>query len=452
MKRNAIKRFPMSDTVLIALEPEDKDYRVKDSENLYFSVSHKGNKRWDFRYKDPITQKWAWLGLGSFNEVSGKLARKKADEWKTLISQGISPKDYKEEKAKEAENNVLCTFKYLADNYCLGKKWTDDTRKRNEGSLKNHVYPLMGKRDYRKITKKEWLELFQEIQKKPHPKTGKPIIEMGNRVRGLCKDIYDLAEVTGLIDYNPISGIHKFLEKHEKKNMAHVAIDELPALLQAIRRFPSRQTSIGLELSILFGCRPSEMRKAVWEEFNFDKKLWTIPAHRMKKRIEHVIPLPKQAIALLEELKQFSGNSPYLFRGRSRSNIPISNNTFGKALKEMGYQGKQTPHGFRHILSTALREHGFQREWVESALAHKVGGVEGVYNKAVYLNQRTQMMQIWANYLDALAEDKEHDIPSNIDMIGDLIKRLDLSTEQSTLLKVYFDSMTDDSEIDQKIA
>ncbi|MDX8276161.1 tyrosine-type recombinase/integrase [Acinetobacter pittii] len=404
MKRTAVKRFPMSDTVLVALESESKEYRINDGDNLYFAVHQRGNKRWDFRYKKPLTGKWTWLGLGAYPEVSGKLARQKAAEARQLLANGIDPKEQRDQEKLELLNGDQFTFKSLAVEYCNNKTWTDGTRTRNEGALNNHVYPLMGSRDYRKITKKEWLDLIRGIQKKLHPRTGKPIVEMGNRIRGLCREIYDLAEVTERIEFNPLSGLEKFIEKHEQQNMDSVKIDELPKLLVDIRAYPSRVTSIGLQLLSMLACRPTELREATWDEFNLEKGLWTIPSKRMKKRIEHTIPLPTQALILLNELKSYSGNSVYLFKSRSDSNRPVSNNTFNKALKSMGYQGKQTPHGFRHIFSTELREQGFARDHVEAALAHKVGGVEGVYNKAIYVEPRKAMIQRWADYLDGLVD------------------------------------------------
>lgn len=402
MKRTNTIKKPMKDTVLSSLEPESKEYRINDGDNLHFVVNPKGNKRWELRYKKPSDLKWSWLGLGTYPEVSGKLARQKAEDARQLLADGIDPKEHREEQKQALLNSDQFSFKSLAEEYCKSKNWTDATRVRNEGALRNHVYPVMGNRDYRKITKKEWLQLIQQIQKKPHPKTGKPIIEMGNRVRGLCKEIYDLAEVTGRIDHNPLSGIDKFIDKHAKENMKHVSLDELPALLKAIRIYPNRQTSIGLQLLSMLACRPNELNEAVWSEINFEKGLWIIPANRMKKRIEHHIPLSTQALKLLDELKQYSGQSPYLFRSRTNSNKPTSDNTFNKALKTLGYQGKQTPHGFRHIFSTQLREMEFTRDHVEAALAHKIGGVEGIYNKAIYLEPRRSMMQEWADHLDEL--------------------------------------------------
>ncbi|HCU0823542.1 TPA: tyrosine-type recombinase/integrase [Acinetobacter baumannii] len=405
MKRTDPIKKPMKDTVLSSLEPEaHTEYRINDGDNLHFVVSPKGNKRWDFRYKNPLTQKWNWMGLGAYPEVSGKLARQKAAAARELLADGIDPKEHRDQEKQALLNSDKFSFKSLAVEYCNNKTWTDGTRTRNEGALNNHVYPLMGNRDYRKITKKEWLDLIRDIQKKLHPRTGKPIVEMGNRIRGLCRDIYDLAEVTGRIEFNPLSGLEKFIEKHKQQNMDSVKIDELPKLLVDIRAYPSRVTSIGLQLLSMLACRPTELREAIWDEFNLEKGLWTIPSKRMKKRIEHTIPLPIQALTLLNELKTYSGNSAYLFKSRSDSSRPVSNNTFNKALKSMGYQSKQTPHGFRHIFSTELREQGFARDHVEAALAHKVGGVEGVYNKAIYVEPRKAMIQRWADYLDDLVD------------------------------------------------
>ncbi|MDB0115229.1 tyrosine-type recombinase/integrase [Acinetobacter baumannii] len=440
MKRSDIKRRPLSDSVLANLEVDVKEYREKDSDNLYFRVKVNGNKSWQLRYKNE-SGIWTWFGLGAYPEVSGKLARQKASEIRKLISNGCDLKQFKQNQMQAKSGGGRFDFKSLAQEYCDSKTWVEDTRTRNVGALHNHIYPIMGNRDFRKITKKEWLELFQVIQRKLHPRTGKPIIEMGNRVRGLCKDIYDFAEVKGLIDHNPIHGVQKFLEKHTKQNMLHITEEELPDLLKAIRNYPSQSISIGLQLSIMLGCRPTEMRMAEWKEFNLERALWVIPAHRMKKRIEHTIPLPQQALELLGNLKYYSGDSPYLFRGRDSTNKAISNNTFNKALKTMGYAGKQTPHGFRHILSTALRERGFAREHVEAALAHKTGGVEGVYNKAVYLSQRTEMMQLWADYLDAVVKGENFNLMPPIVENTNIAQELGLNQEQSDEIRALFSKL-----------
>lgn len=445
MKRVDIKKYPLSDTTLASLEPEEKEYRVKDSNNLYFTVHSKGNKRWELRYKRPSDGKWTWLGLGGYPSVGGKLARKNAEEMRKLISEGIDPKIDRENKKQAELLSKSYTFEQLAIEFCLTKTWTEGTRVRNEGALKNHIYPVMGKLDYRKITKKAWLELFKAIQKKLHPKTKEPIVEMGKRLCTLCREIYDFAEVTGRIDYNPVAGITKFLDKHEKQNMPHVSEKELPELLKKIKAYPNRMTAIGLELSVMLGTRPSEMRQAVWEEFDFQENLWSIPAHRMKKRKEHIIPLPQQALSLLNELKIITSDSVFLFPSRSTKKKPISNNTFNKALKSLGYQGRQTPHGFRHILSTTLREKGFRKEYVETALAHTVGGVEGVYNKAQYLKQRAVMMQKWANYLDDLVNNSASAFGYENTDIFDSLENMGLSEDQKNIISKVIEQLLMDS-------
>jgi integrase len=401
MKRSHIKKRPIADTALATLEPEATEYRELDGNGLYFRVKPNGNKSWQFRYKKP-DGKWSWLGLGSYPEVSGQLARQKAAELQEDTSKGNNPIITKQER-KQAEVDALgASFEQLAREFLDSKvnKWVAGTMKRNKGALELHIFPIMGKRAYKDIKPIEWMNLFKNIQRE------KGIIEQSNRMRALCQEIYDLAKVTGRIEYNPLEGLHRFLDNAKAENMAHVSIDELPALLRAMANYPTRDIAIGLRLLAMLFPRPSMLREAPWTEFDFKAKLWTIPAERMKGRVTHVIPLPDQAIILLKELHYLSGESVYLFPSRSSKTQPKSNTVFIMALKRLGYEGRQTPHGFRHIASTTLREKGYQRDHVEAALAHVTGGVEGVYNKAAYLVDRIPMMQAWADYLDKLSDDK----------------------------------------------
>ena len=400
MKRDDIKKRPMTDTTLKTLEPEDKEYRELDSNGLYFRIKPNGNKSWQLRYKKP-DGKWSWVGIGAYPTVSGELARKTARELNEAMSKGENLIITKQEKKQQELEATNSTFEKLAVEWLDGKinKWTEGTMKRNKGALEKHIFPVMGKRVYKEIKPIEWMNLFKSIQRE------KGIIEQSNRMRALCQEIYDLAKVTGRIEYNPLEGLHRFLETAQSENMKHVSANELPALLRAIRNYPTRDVGIGLQLLAMLFCRPSELRTALWEEVNLKAAEWTIPAERMKKRREHIIPLPTQAVELLTELKAYSSDSPYLFPSRSSKNSPKSDTVFIMALRRLGYEGRQSPHGFRHIASTTLREKGFNRDHVESALAHVTGGVEGVYNKAAYLNDRKRMMQWWADYLDKVADD-----------------------------------------------
>lgn len=405
MKKADVKKLPMRDTVLSALESESKDYRINDGENLHFVVTAKGNKRWELRYKKPSTGKWSWLGLGAYPEVGGKWARQKADEARKLLSQGIDPVLQKAEERQADLEQSSFTLQQLAQDYYTTKTWTPSTKTRNIGALNNHVFPIMGKRDYRKITKQEWHSLFQDIQNKLNPRTGKPIVEMGQRVRALIREIYDYAEVMGKIESNPIANLHKYLKKHVSNSMKHADENALPSLLRAINLYPTTDTRIALKLLTMLFCRPTELREARWEEFDLDKGTWLIPATRMKTKKEHKVPLPKQAIELLKELQQLNAHSSFLMPSRSNKNKTKSNTVFIMALRRIGYGEIQNPHGFRHIASTILNnQFSDKSQVVEACLAHSKKGVKAAYDKATHYEERKIMMQWYADHLERLAD------------------------------------------------
>jgi integrase len=399
MKRSEIKRRPLSDTALAGLEPDTKEYREQDGNGLYFRVKPDGQKSWQLRYKTPAG-KWSWLGLGGYPEVGGALARQKAAELRADAAEGKNPiatKQARQAADLAASNN---TFESLAREWHTSRlnSWDAGTAKRVMGALERHVIPTFGKRLYTGILSMEWMELLRGLERQG-------ILEQMSRVRAYCKDVYDLARVTGRAVNNPLEGVHKFLASGKAENYAHVNIDELPALLRAIRSYPhALDVQLGLRLLTLMAVRPSELREARWEEFDLDKKLWTIPVERKgrKKGLEHLVPLSRQVVDVLKELHILTGAYPLLFPGRSDRTKPRSDTVFLMALRRLGYGGRQTGHGFRHIASTILNEHEFDADHVEAQLSHKAPGVRGIYNKAQYLAQRTTMMQWYADHLERL--------------------------------------------------
>lgn len=398
MKRSEIKRRPLADTVLATLEPESSVYRELDGNGLYFRVKPNGQKSWELRYKK-ADGKWSWLGMGGYPEVSGALARQKAVKLRDSTAQDgsvLATKRAIRVAEIEAANN---TFEHLAREwYAIKcKTWTEGTAVRTIGALEKHVFPVFGKRPYTGIMPMEWMEFLRGMEQ-----TG--IVEQTSRVRGMCREVYDLARVTGRATHNPLEGLHKFLLTKPVENFAHVSLEELPALLRAIRSYPhAPDVRIGLQLLTMLACRPSELREARWEEFNLDTGLWLIPAERMKRRREHLVPLPKQAVALLRELQNITGNYALLFPGKGNTTKSRSNTVFLMALRRLGYEGRQTGHGFRHLASTILNENGFDSQHVEAQLSHVKEGVRGVYDKSTYLEQRKVMMQWYAEHLDKLA-------------------------------------------------
>ena len=398
MHRAQIKRRPLSDTVLANLKPESREYREHDGGGLYFRVQPNGNKSWTLRYKTP-EGKWSWIGLGKYPAVSSDMARRKASELRQRAYHGekITGSSRANKKAlDEAKENTFESLSLEWLNFHQ-KQWTSGTYIRVKGRLEKHVYPSMGKRPFADIHPMDWMGLFREME-------SAGILEQLRNVRSHCKNIYDLARVTGRMTHNPVDGLERFLRPSNTNNYAHVAPDELPNLLRAINAYPyALDVKLGLRLLILTASRPSEVRESRWEEFDFESALWTIPAERMKKRRDHLVPLSQQALEILIELRSVTGAYQLLFPGRNNQNKPRSNMAFIMALRRLGYEGRQTGHGFRHIASTVLRENGFHQDYVEAQLSHVEGGVSGIYNKATYLTQRREMMQWYADYLDALA-------------------------------------------------
>ena len=397
LKRSEIKRRPLADTVLASLEPESTAYREHDGGGLYFRVRPNGSKDGNFRYKKP-DGKWSWIGLGSYPGVSGSLARQKAADHRAALAAG---KEIATSQAAKVEARIAAgqSFETLAREWFAARKhsWQSGTATRIIGSLELHVFPVMGTRDFTKILPIEWMDFFRKMERKG-------IIDQTGNVRRYCRDIYDLARVTGRAVHNPIEGLHKYLSTRPSQNYAHVTLGEMPDLIAAIKAYPhAHDVSIGLQLLMLTCVRPSELREATWAEFDLDARLWSIPAARMKKRRDHVVPLSNQVVALVRDLHYMNGAFPLLFPGRNDRTKPRSNMVFGMALRRLGYGGRQTGHGFRHNASTVLRENGFAREHVEAQLAHVEQGVAGVYNKAIYLEQRRHMMQWYADLLDSLS-------------------------------------------------
>lgn len=397
MKREAIKKRPLSDTTLASLEPEDKDYRELDSLGLYFLVQKQGTKSWQLRYKK-TDGKWSWMGLGAYPAISGALARKKASDLLEKLSNGEEINTCRSVKQKKIENENQ-RFKVLMFDWLDTKEshWGADTYDKAVKSIKRHIIPVFGERDFTAISPKEWFDFFQGLQR------NLGIYTQVEKLTSYVRNAYDWAKFQEKIVFNPLEGITKHLDKNNGGNMKFVEMYELPALIHAIRTYPKRDMAIGLELLVLLFPRPVELRYATWEQFDLDKAVWIKPAEIMKKDIAHAVPLPHQAIALLKELYTFKTESDLLFVGRGSLVEPVSDNTFNQALNRLGYKGRQNPHGFRHIASTALNNRYSDKEQVvEATLAHLKKGVKGVYDKGAHFEERKDMMQWWADEVDRM--------------------------------------------------
>lgn len=233
------------------------------------------------------------------------------------------------------------------------------------------------------------------------------VLETAHRVLQQCGQVFRYAVATGRAERDPSTDLKGALPPVKVKHHASIVEPKLIGeLLRAISRYSgSFITASALRFAPLVFARPGELRRAEWTEFDLDKAEWRIPASKMKMASTHIVPLSKQAMAIVEALKPVTGSGKYLFPSIRTATRPMSENTINAALRRLGYSGDEmTGHGFRSMASTLLNEQGWNRDAIERQLAHSErDGVRAAYNYAEYLPERREMMQAWADYLDELA-------------------------------------------------
>lgn len=401
MKRSQIKRRPLADTVLSTLEPEDKDYRELDGNGLYFRVRANGAKGWNLRYKKP-NGKWSWLGLGSFPAVSGRGARKKAQELIELASEGIDISSHRAGAAGTGPDAVsaVVTFADQAEEWYRRKKEagrSPATLKQMRLYLDKDILPAIGHRDITQISRLECARLQETVEQR-----GSHTI--AEKMRRWVGQVFSQAVARGVCELNPASELaHIAAPAPKMQNYPHLLEPEIPEFLRELRASTSRDSTLNaIRMVLLTASRPGMVRHAEWSEIDLNAATWSISAAKMKIRREFVVPLPCQLVELLSIQKEVTGIGRYVFPGVGHVNSMMSENTINKALGMIGYKGKMVGHGARHTASTLLREHGWKKDYVEAQLAHVEPGTAGVYNKAAYLEQRRVMMQWYADYLVAL--------------------------------------------------
>lgn len=272
--------------------------------------------------------------------------------------------------------------------------------------LENNIFPNIGKRPIDQIEAPELLQTIRKIE-------ARGAYDLAHRVLQVCGQVFRYGIATGRCTRNLSTDLRGALTPHKKQHQAAVRPEELPELLRAIARYDEtgdKQTRLALQLLAQTFVRTNELIGAAWTEFDLNNALWIIPSGRMKMKAEHVVPLSRQVLAMLKELKEISSGSRFVFPGRNRDK-PISNNTMLFALYRISYKGKMTGHGFRAVASTILNETGFNPDVIERQLAHcERNEVRGAYNRAEYLPERKRMMQQWAEYLES-AEAGAKEIP-----------------------------------------
>jgi len=373
--------------------------KLHDGDGLYLWVFLDGRKYWRLRYW--LAGKEKALSIGVYPQVSLSDARKKRDELRKQLAADLDP------SAERKASNLRKKFTAENSFEAVALEWynkqlhtwvphhADDVKRR----LESNIFPYLGKRPLDQIEAPELLQAIRKIE-------ARGSYDLAHRVLQVCGQIFRYGIATGRCTRNLTADLRGALTPHVKQHQAAVRPEGLPDLLHAIAGYDEiggKQTRLALQLLAQTFVRTNELIGAEWSEFDLENALWIIPAWRMKMKTEHIVPLSKQALVILAELKEIAGSSRYILPGRN-SNKPISNNTMLFALYRLGYKGKMTGHGFRAVASTILNETGrFQSDVIERQLAHcERNEVRGAYNRAEYLPERKRMMQFWSDHLDKL--------------------------------------------------
>ena len=388
----------LTDTSIKNTKPKEKKYRVRDSDKLFLEIYPNGIKGWRIRYRR--NGKEREVCLGNYPALPLKEARKQRDEFNETLTAGLDPVEEKN-REKLAITVTIRTFRDVSEKWLEDRAaiWTADHLGNQIARVRRSLLPALGDLQLSEITPASVLALLKDLEKQGFNNAA-------HRVLGVISQIMRYAVANGWASSDPCRDLRGALApvmtNHHPAIIDPLAIGKL--LLDIDNYQGTGVVMCALRLAPLVFVRPSELRRAEWREFNFAEKEWRIPAARMKMKDPHIVPLCRQAMIILTELRAMTGEQKFVFpsmRTRARN---MSSGTILAALRQMGYSNDEmTGHGFRTMASTMLNEHGKNADHIERQLAHSPRNqVRAAYNRAQYLEERREMMQWWGDYLDEL--------------------------------------------------
>lgn len=403
--------MPLTDKQIKAFQPTSIDQWFTDENGLRLLIKPNGSKYWRLKYRYAGKQKT--LALGVYPEVSLKQARLAVYEAKKQLSQNIDPSlERKKEKhgySVAAQN----TLNHLSKEWWEQQKggWKDHHAERVWKRLKDNVLDKIGEMPITDITPSEVIAAVRKVE-------ARDALDVSERVLQDIRRVCRYAVQIGVLQVNPAAELSGVLKARKRSHRPSMPLKELPLFLNELDNYTTHGrelTQIALNMLVLTFVRPGELRGARWDEFNLAESKWVIPGERMKMGDEHIVPLAHQTISLLERLRPLTGRYSLLFPSERVRSEPMSENTLGKALRILGYDGntpgksKATAHGFRSTASSILNEAGFNPDAIERQLSHmERNKVRKAYTQhAEYLAERATMMQKWADYLDLLKKESK---------------------------------------------
>ncbi len=380
----------LNTTKINSLKPKDKPYKVSDAHGLYIFVRPTGTKVWRQKYR--YNGKEKLLSHGKYPIVSLAEARELRDKAIRLIHEGTDPSKAKRREKTEQRN----TFEVIAKEWHEKEaiNWKPVHAEKVWRQLEADVLPYLKDEPIDKITPTDLLEVFERIQKRG-------ALDIASRQRQRCDAIFKHAILSERASYNPASQLTGVLKTKKVEHRKALELKELPQFFAKLDATETHEVvRIATKLLVHTFVRTGELRGAKWDEFDFEERLWTIPAERMKMKLEHLVPLTDEVIELLDQLKEINGHREYVFASPSRPRQPLSNNAILNLLYRMGYKGRATGHGFRATASTALNERGYNPDAIERQLAHgEPNKIRAAYNRGQYLNERIDIMRKWSRII-----------------------------------------------------
>lgn len=391
---------PLTDLKVSKAKPKSKPVTLFDGGGLFLLVTPTGGKLWRFKYR--FEGKERLMSFGSYPEISLSDAREKREKTRKQVANGVDPcvaRKAQKEISKEQNAN---SFEVIAREWHakFTPTWTPGHSVTIMSRMQRDLFPYLGALPIHEIRAKELLTTLARV-------ASRGALETAHRLRTIAGQVFRYAVVTGRAERDPSADLKGALPSPKKKNHAAI-IDpkKVTGLLRAIDGYRgSFIVKSALQLAPMFFLRPGELRHAEWNEFDFDAVSWSIPASKMKMKKGHIVPLSRQAIEILKELQPLTGHSRYVFPCHRSPLRCMSNNAINAALRRMGFTGDEmTGHGFRAMARTNIDEKlHIRTDFIEHQLAHAVKGPNGTaYDRATYLDERMEMMQLWSDYLDGL--------------------------------------------------
>lgn len=384
----------LTDIAIKNAKPTSSIQKMSDGQGLVLLVYPNGSKYWTYRYR--YLGKEKSLSFGVYPEVGLAAAREKLAEARKIVSEGNDPSEARKSKKLQKMLSSETTFEAIAREWHKSRLniWSENYAGKVMTSMEQDVFPKIGNRPIANISAAELLSMLRIVE-------SRGAIETAHRVKQNCGQVFLYAIATSRAERNPAADLKLALATPKREHYSYLKAEELPEFLDKVENYPGHQTKLALKLLLLTFVRTVELRGAEWSEIDFDKAEWRIPAARMKMRENHIVPLSKQSLAILKELKILNGKWRYVLPNERKPIQHISENTILYAIYRMGYHSRATGHGFRATASTILNEHGFNSDHIERQLAHaERKKARAAYNHAQYMNERRNMMQWWADYLE----------------------------------------------------